>query len=148
VTYWQTAFFKKLQQAWYAKLEASGFVDAEEQVQGEMVLRQSATPHSFRDGTATEVTARAEYYQVLGEMVEAFEFDSEIDRTILTMFAEGAKIRSICEALSRGIPSLRQRRRRCRGTVRFTIRKYEMQWGLRKYSPRELNQREPRRIAS
>jgi hypothetical protein len=147
MTYWESAFFKKLQAAWYKKLADSGFVDAEELVRGEMELRQTAAPQSFRDSTAIQVCAKAEYYQVLGELVELHDFDSHVDRTILTMFAEGAKIRAICEALSGGIPSLKARRRRCRGTIRYTIRKYEMAWGLREYSRRQLNQRE-RRIAS
>lgn len=143
MTYWLSAKFKALQNAWYAKLEATGFEDAEVMVNGQMMLRQCAE-HPLKEWSSLEVDTRATYYQALGILTETHDFQSIVDRTILTMFAEGAKIRTICEVLEhRGIPSLRQRRRRCRNTVTFTIRKYEQLWGLREYSPRQLNKKVP-----
>ncbi len=141
MTYWQTQHFKAMQRAWYAKLEASGFEDCEELIAGELVLSQTAA-HPYKELSGVQVEAKTSYYQVMGEISETFEFSNVIDRTIVTMFASGSKIKAICEMLeARGLPSFRQRRRRCRGTVRYTIRKYEMLWGLKEYSPKQLNQK-------
>lgn len=132
--YWQTQHFKAMQQAWYAKLKTDGFVDAEEMIAGEMLLKQSAT-HPYRGLDCLSIGYKEDYFRFMSQRAQDNEFQSEVDRTIVTMFAEGSKIKSIVQTLhSEGKP-------RCRGTVRFTIRKYEMEWGLKDYSPKQLNKR-------
>ncbi len=137
MTYWKSPVFKALQQAWYAKLADKGFEDAEEMVGADMMLKQIAA-HSYRDMDELGITTKAAYYRALGEMVQVSVFQSDVDRMILTMFAEGSKIKQIIDALA-GKGS-----RRCRKTVMVTIRRYEMIWGLRQYTPQQLNKRLPR----
>lgn len=128
--------FKKLQRAWYQRLEEEGFQDAEEIIAGELVLKQNAA-HPYRGVDALQITTKEAYYRLLGNKIHSEEFSNDIDKLILTMFAEGKKIKVICQALfERGTE-------RGRATVRYTIRKYEMQWGLREYSPLQLNKKPP-----
>lgn len=132
MTYWQTQHFKALQALWYERLEAQGFEDAEELVDGELVLKQNAQ-HPLKGADPIEIEQKSTYYRVIGARAHDHPFRKETDRIIMLMFAEGAKIKTIVEALTQAGA------RRCRESIRYTIRKYEMQWGLRQYTPRELN---------
>ncbi len=132
MTYWKTQHFKAMQNAWYAKLKVEGFEDIEEIVGGELVLRQSAT-HPYRGLDELRITSKETYYRLLGQKIETSTFNTEVDRLILTCFAIGTKIKDIIRILER------EGKGRCRGTIRFTIRKYEMAWGLREYTPQQLN---------
>lgn len=125
MTYWQSSHFKAMQQAWYAKLKAEGFEDAEEMIAGEMVLRQIAA-HPYRDLNHLSITTKEAYYRILGQRVQGSAFDNDIDRVIMTMLAGGSKRKRIIEELKS------QGKSRCRETIRVIIRKYEMIWGLRK----------------
>ena len=140
MTYWNSPEFKALQQAWYAKLEDEGFQDAEELVGEEMMLRQVAE-HAYKDSDELGVKTKEAYYRILEHRVQGSAFQNDIDRLIMTMFADGTKIKRIVETLEdRGS-------RRCRMTVRMTIRRYEMKWGLRDYSRKQLNKRAPPKSA-
>ncbi len=136
MTYWRTKHFKALQIEWYEKLKDTGFDDAEELIGEEMLLRQIAA-HPYRGMDDLGITTKKAYYRFMSQMVEDTKFESSVDYLILKLFAEGTKIHSIVEALTQ-IGS-----KRGRDTVRFTIRKYEMKWGLRMYSPKQLHRKEP-----
>lgn len=129
--YWQTPHFKALQRAWYAELAKDGFEDAEELVGADMMLRQIAA-HPYRNAEELGIKTKEAYYRFLFQRVQGSAFDNDIDCVIMTMFAEGAKIKRIVESLET------QGKTRCRETVRYTIRRYEMQWGLRQYTPKQL----------
>ena len=131
-----TKYLRALQREWYARLRETGFVDAEEMLSnGEMVLLQNAH-HSVAYEHHDRRTAREEYYRMLSALVAAEPFDSEIDRIIMVMAADGARQRAIeVELNAMGIrrpPRFRADERRCRESIRLTIRKYERRWGLRK----------------
>ncbi len=134
MTFWKTQAFIALQEAWYQRLEAEGFKDAEETVAGELVLRQIAA-HPYRGTEPLERETKERYFRFLAQQVQEAEFKSEVDRIILIKHAEGEKIKRICEELNK------QGQARCRGTIRFTIRKYEMRWGLRQYTAKQLNKK-------
>lgn len=135
MNFWKTKSFKELQRTWYQQLQKEGFQDAEEPIGDEMVLKQSAA-HPYHGADQLVRTSKEAYYRLLSQQVQEAEFRSEVDRIILTMFAEGSPLKSIREAISKlGMV-------RCRNTITFTIRKYEMRWGLREYSPRQLNRKE------
>lgn len=136
MTFWQTPNFKSLQRAWYQRLKREGFQDAEELVAGELMLKQTAA-HPYRGLDHLAIAAKEAYYRLMLQAVQKGEFRSEIDRLILAMWADGHKICVICRAL-KAMGSSRNRH-----TVLYTIRKYEMEWGLREYTPRQLNRREP-----
>jgi hypothetical protein len=149
--YFETPSFRALQQAWYQRLEEEGFRDAEEIVAGEMVLRQNAE-HPLAGKDALEITQRSDYYRALSAQVELEEFDSEIDRIVMTMIADGQRIQRVVETLTfmseRRPPCFLSKTQRARNTVRFIIRKYEQRWGIREHAPHELKPWAYRRNAS
>jgi hypothetical protein len=120
------------QRYWNRKLSEAGFRDAEEVIGGEHVLKQTAE-HPYRGTDDLTRQTKAAYYRLLAQQSHDTEFANEAHKLILTMYAEGSKIRDICAALEA------QGMCRCRGSIRFIIRKYEMQWGLRQYSLKQLN---------
>lgn len=80
-----------------------------------------------------EIETKTIYYSLLTERIASANFANDIDRLILTWYAEGERIRDICEELEKlGM-------RRTRGSVRFIIRRYEMAWGMREYTLKQLN---------
>ena len=134
MTFWKSPSFKTLQADWYQRLEDEGFEDIEEMICGDMMLRQIAS-HAYRDLDPLEITSKEAYYRLLGQHILVEPFQNDVDKLILTMFAEGAKIKRIREALiTRG-------KGRCRNTITFTIRKYEMRWGMREYTTKQLNRK-------
>ena len=137
MTFWKSQAFKALQKDWYQRLEGSGFQDAEQEIAGEHVLKQSAA-HPYQNVRhELDRTSKEAYYRLMAHLVHRTVFSNEKDRIILTMFADGAKIKDICEELTRqgwgwGIS---------RHAIRFRIRTYEMRWGLREYTPKQLNKK-------
>lgn len=135
MTFWKSPSFIELQRAWYQRLEEEGFQDAEQLVGDQLVLKQIAA-HPYRNEDELGRAMKEAYFRLLGQEIQKGEFITQIDKVILTMFSEGYTYRAICIALEKlGTP-------RHRKTVRFTIRKYEVLWGLREYTPRQLNKKE------
>lgn len=105
------------------------------------VLKQTAA-WPYQGASLENIEAKESYFLQLGARVATSVFQSDVDRLILTMAADGAKIKHITEALEqRGT-------RRCRMTVRMTIRKYEVAWGLRQWTAKQLNKKAPQPTAS
>ncbi len=134
MTYWTTQHFKALQKAWYQRLKDAGFEDAEELANDEMILRQKAE-HVYRNVDAFQCETKETYYHFVAQMVQVTCFRNEVDRVILVSHAAGKKPSQICVDLKEaGF-------RRCRASVRYRIRIYEMKWGLRSYTPKQLNRK-------
>lgn len=128
--------FKRLQQQWYQKLVEHGFRDIEKSIGEELVLIHDAA-YCYREVDAFERQMKEEYFRCMGQIVndEDTEYRNDIDRYILIRHAEGAKVKSITKELeAKGTP-------RHRHSVRFIIRSYEMSWGIRKYTDKQLNMR-------
>lgn len=133
--FWENPHFKCLQKEWYAKLRDDGFADAERSVDGEPMLSQFAV-NCYRDQPRAIREERAAYFTSLCRLIETAPFDSEADRLILTRHAEGAKYSTISRELeARGLKSHRQ-------TIRFTVRRYEHRWGLRRWRNDQLRSRQ------
>lgn len=128
MTYWQTQHFRAMQAAWYKRLRESGFEDAEVLVGSELHLKSQYVTQI----EAKERESRADYYRALGEHIQTAIFKTEIDKVILTSRAEGLRIKDICARL-RAIGKPRDRL-----TVRIRIRVYEMRWGMRVYTKKQL----------
>lgn len=132
--WWLTKRFRALQERWYQRLADSGFVDAEVMVGGELRLCQNAH-HAAPYEHPGQREARQEYYHLLRCLALVEEFDSEVDRVIMTMTADGAKQKEIEAALNelgiRRPPRFLSDKRRCRESIRLCVRKYERRWGLR-----------------
>ena len=136
--YWQTQEFLALQKAWYERLNNIGFKDVESKLDGfDPILKElSDKVHRYRYRSKME--NHAEYFRVMLDKACQSVYDSEIDKIILNMFADGKRYKDIYDFLAS------QGNRRCLNTLRFTVRKYEVRWGVKEYSPRELNKREPK----
>lgn len=134
MTFWRSKTFRDLQKVWYERLSEDGFKDHEKLVGDEMALRQTAYK-AYRGAEELEIETKSMYYSLLSERIISASFSSDVDRLILTWYAEGEKIKIICEELEK------LGERRCRGTVRFTIRKYEMAWGMKEYTLKQLNRK-------
>lgn len=128
--FWKTKAFKNLETEWYEKLLKNGFVDIE---QDENFLRRM-TADIFRKKVSDVTNAnKASYYAIISSYVQEESFKDEADRIIMTMVSDGARIKSIsCVLKSKGFKNNR-------ATVRFTIRRYEMKWGIKTYEPQQLS---------
>jgi hypothetical protein len=129
--FWERPDFVALQAEWYARLAASGFEDVE--------LGPPLDPRFRHDKPRAVLAAIADegsvYSRFIAENLQRTSFRNGADEIIMRMRADGAKIREICEHLAEaGTPRRRQ-------AVRYRIRIYEMKWGLRSYSPRQLGRK-------
>ncbi len=134
MTFWETKHFKALQRAWYQRLKDQGFQDAEELIGTELVLRQTAA-HPYRGQDQLGRESKEAYYYFVAQQIDDTVFATDIDRLIMLRHSEGRKICHIVaelEELGMG---------RTRDTVRYRIRVYEMKWGIRQYTPKQLNKK-------
>ncbi len=136
MTFWKTKEFKALQDAWYRRLESLGFQDAERSIGHEMRLKKLASHSAYRDADELTIESKTQYFNILSEKINEAEFLSEVDRLVMTWYCDGMNIKHICIELDKlGM-------KRGRDTIRWTIRKYEMRWGMKQYTPRQLHIRE------
>lgn len=130
--------FRTLQKHWYKILEDSGFKDIEKLVDGKLFLKEIA-PHSFWYMDEFECEMRGEYYRAISKIAfdENTLYKNDVDRMILQMHAEGIKISAIMNALKMKGES------KHRLSIRYIIRRYEMAWKIRHYTPKQLNKKCP-----
>lgn len=123
--------FKELQHEWYQRLKDEGFKDVEACVDGMLYLRQRSRPNLNPE--------KLEYFQALSYFVNIETFENEVDEFVLIRRADGFKIKDISiEMRQMNLP------RYHRESIRYTIRKYEMKWGIKFYKPSQLSfKREP-----
>lgn len=134
LSYWKTQHFKALQDAWYKRLSDVGFKDSEEPVGDEMELKQSSYQDT-RPDRYSELTrqTREEYYMILSEYAKEAIFEREVDQVIMMMRSSGSRIKEIRDELKKIGKS------RCLLSIRIIIRRYEVKWGIKKYTPRQMN---------
>jgi hypothetical protein len=110
--YWTTNKYKRLAATWDKRLarEGLGLVD-----------RDHAKAYEPSD-------EREVYYRMMGSHVAAnCEFDTPIDKYVLTQYVSGVMLKDIVKGLKlKGFP-------RDRSTLRWIIRKYENRWGVRRW---------------
>jgi len=134
VRYWETTAFKALQKEWYAKLKDDGFCDAEIVCNGDLKLRQpTRLDHTDHE---TKKQAKLAYFNLMTECVERHKFDREDHRIIMTLHAEGKRIIDIIHILAI-FGEERERQ-----SIRYIIRRYEMRWGIREYTAKQLQRPE------
>lgn len=115
--------FEKLQAFWYKRLEQQGFKDIE----------TDKNPLGIFIPTFEE--SQRDYFSVLYEIAndEKTTFKNDVHKYILRRFSEGARIKQIVDELV-----IRETPRE-RKSIRFIIRRYEMAWGIRFYTSKQLN---------
>ena len=131
--FYETPEFKELSKEWEDILKRSGFIDSEKEIGTKRGFQQSAGGvfRNVRDPVRRE--AKELYFQQLTKCLHSACFDSGVDRVVMVLRSEGARITEICEALANVDMG------RCRGVVRFIIRKYEHRWGIRNWTQNQLN---------
>lgn len=149
--FWKTKQFKSLLNQWNKKLEQSGFEDAEIELKHDRALRQRAT-NSYRQANQLERDSRLNYFRqisyfanntsiVNGESgLSLFEyacFPNELEKIVMIRHSEGAAIKEIIDELKNILQDVGDESRR--KTVRFIIRKWQMKWGIRSWSLKQLN---------
>lgn len=122
--------FQKLREQWYKTLEDTGFKDIEksnDKLEADKLVRLQKA-HSFFDQNGHLVNAKQEYFQILFQTVNdsTVIFHTELDKYILTRYAEGARIKTIVDELKK------MNTPRGRDSIRFIIKRYEKKWGIRK----------------
>ncbi len=127
--------FIKLQQEWYQKLAEAGFKDIERLRGDDLVLVPSGTELRYRRTNAHYRRLKEEYYRCIAQEAQDEEnvFRNEVDKYILIRHSEGAKIKTIVKELEESGNG------RNRDSVRFIIRRYEMEWGLGNYDHKQLH---------
>lgn len=128
--------FKALQRQWYKILEDSGFEDIEKVVGDELVLKQNAS-HGFliTERNLLQQQAMTEYFRLMSQKVndEYTVFNCKEDAIILEMHCLGARVIDIINTLkSNGMY-------RNRNTIRYIIRRYEVNWNIKNYERKKLN---------
>lgn len=136
--FWKKPEFKELQRLWYQKLTDSGFEDAEYLGIKGPVLKQTIDTSSIAAYVALAPVARDDkeaYYSFISHKIQETVFDRDVDLLIMSFHANGLKPVQI----SRELDKLGNRR--CRDSVRYRIRVYEMKWGIRQYTPKQLHRK-------
>jgi hypothetical protein len=129
--FWLTKKFKLLQKKWYEKLREADFVDVEHEFDGEFELTQRSS-NAYRQASFIVRESKVDYYRLIGHYTHNEKFDDPVDEIVMKMVAEGAKIKAVSEELKRqGFKCHRQ-------TIRYIIRRYENQWGIRRWNQKQL----------
>ena len=81
--------FKELLKEWNQKLYESGFRDVEVMREGELILKWDASErrHQRMDEVVRE--ARAQFFRSVAECVVKTQFESDLERRILSLYAQG-----------------------------------------------------------
>jgi hypothetical protein len=130
--FWETTAFKELQKEWYAKLKDAGFDDAEKNTGENEVIKQYAV-NAYSNQSDIRISAKQDYFSILRQNVESQAFDRAMDKIIMCMIADGKRIRDIQDALQM-IGEYR-----CRNAITLIIRRYEMRWGIKTYTDKQMN---------
>lgn len=127
---------KKLEDKWNKILTKSGLQDIEETKGNEKVLKQVSSHAYWRENGLT-AESKLTYYNILSHKVQTEKFDSALDKLVMFMAAQGMSHASIVRILT----SIGQKKHRT--TVNFIIRRYEMEWGLKTWTLKQMNLKPP-----
>ncbi len=129
--FWRTKQFKVLQITWNKKLEKTGFDDCEVELKTGRALKQRAS-NAYRQANPLERESRLEYYCFLTHLVQNTIFPSELEKLVMEKHSDGHTIEEIVKKLNeKGI-------KRHRETISFIIKRWQVTWGLRKWSLKQM----------
>jgi hypothetical protein len=120
--FWKTKTFSELSKEWSKKLFDSGFIDAEEEINGQWHLKQYSR--------CIEDKLKYEYYSLITECLEG---DTEIQgryKTIMSMYAQGKKHNEIIHEVKKGGEKCN------RWLIQMVISKYLKKWKV-PHNPRK-----------
>lgn len=114
--------FKALQTEWYAKLSQSGFRDIEQPASLDGPLRKSGTERRYDRMDPVAREARIQFFRRVQHHVSETEFEIELEREIMNLYAQGVSKVMIQKVLD--LPG-----HRCK--VYYPIFKWLERWGLK-----------------
>lgn len=120
---------------WYERLGVDGFQDAEKMIGDRMELKQSATAPLKHVKNQLELETKTLYFRALSQCVHETVFVNDVEKFVMIAYADGQKIKSISIELENvGV-------NRSQAAIRYMIRRYEVLWGIRQYTRRQLNRK-------
>lgn len=145
--FWRSKNFKSLAEIWDEKLKEAGFLDAEIELKTERTLRQKAS-NCYRHASEVERDLRQQYFTQVGYFANNTDllngekdlglfayalFPNELEKLVMVRHSEGATIREIVDEITlKGMT-------RDRKTIRHIIRRWQMKWGIRSWTLRQMN---------
>lgn len=130
--FWRTKTFQVLSRDWNHKLEESGFSDIEIDLKQDRALKRRAAS-CYEKASPLEREVKLEYFCFVSSLVNETFFPNELEKIIMTRHADGDTIEEIVQRIrSDGIS-------RDRKTVRRIIRRWQMKWGVRHWSLKEMH---------
>lgn len=139
--FWQSQKFKKLEAKWNEKLQQSKFTDAETSTAKGRCLKQlSKVTRVYGTKSIITIDTKTEYFNLLQSYINEMTFKrqkevfkNETDCLIMTRRSEGISIQNICKELAESGKKIH------RQTVRYIIRNYEHEWGIRLWPKNKLS---------
>lgn len=129
---WKRKEFKIILKLWNSKLEQSGFIDHEIELKGDRALKQHAT-NAYRQAQSLERETRLDYYRLVGNKASNSRYRCKVEKFIMLRHADGLTLKEIEQEL------LRLGFKRCTKTIGFIIKRYQVKWGIRSWTPRQMN---------
>lgn len=81
--------FKMLEATWYQRLAETGFHDIEYEAQGGPGLERPRAEWRGSRIPESQVTAKTVYFDIVSERVAETQFPNEVEKSIMTLYAEG-----------------------------------------------------------
>jgi len=128
VKFWRTKEFRILSKDW----NDLDIEDIEVEIKGEKQLKQRAT-NSYRQATPLERETRLEYYCLLSSLALNTIFPNELEKLVMNLHADGLSMREIIDEIKK------QGFIRERQTIRYIIRRWQMNWGIKSWTPKQMN---------
>lgn len=92
--------YLKLKAEWYAKLAKEGFFDIEQEDGNLKSWTSSMITRDLKNGRAEAIKSREEYYRAAGQFLWEHKFDSDLERKIWELHANGTSNLSISKTLA------------------------------------------------
>lgn len=136
--FFETKAFLELKNEWYQKLKSDGFIDLEKNYGNNHYDLKQVARYQLRKKISRgkfsfdQIGAHREYYLKLSQTAFSHIFPNKRDQIVLQMHAEGARVIEILKVLEKHeIYCHRQ-------TIRYIIRRYEHQWQIKSWTPKQM----------
>lgn len=146
--FWRSPQFVSLKEEWDKKLAATGFEDAEKEINGELALKRVSLSEGKWGGVYRHahglkgIHEKADYFRVLSQkFLQEEQFDDDLDRLIMERTMEGKSIKEISDELKGMLSPGQTRSKHNRDTIRYIRRRYENKWGIRIWSQFNMQSR-------
>lgn len=132
--FYETQAFRDLEKEWDARLAEAGFRDAEKMIGADRKLKQGPCSGRYRQAKEQVRAAKIAYYEAMGA---GFAKEVFLEHKVMQDYVNGkTRIEIHRELIAAGLGIEYE-------TIRFIIRRYEYKWGIKHYTPQQMNLRKP-----